>query len=208
MDISKKIYIIMKYINTDEINKISNILSLPENSSIDYIIYKTCEIMKDRWLTKIYMKEFINYIPFSKIVSICELTGILNMIKECINIVNKTSINDIRGSVLNEILSYNNLAIEHYGDYINNVSKNISKKLENSVNNYDILYNVNLYKKIKRRIDGSYSIDNVSFTKKAIGFVSILTSNKICNSFDILYWNISDEMINDFKIYLENKFPC
>ncbi|AST09222.1 alpha-amanitin target [Murmansk poxvirus] len=217
-EMDKKISTIIRSMHIDDISEIVNELDLPKQCSIDFVIDKTCEVMRDRWLTKMYMIELINYMPFSKIVSLYELRGYFKLVKAYLSIIKNINI-DVLGPLFKEFMSYDKLAIEHYGVcFIRNICKDLlkkeeHKKLEGTVDDYDDdtfeferMYDVNLYRRMKRSADGNYIVDPVSFTQKVFGFTSILAKNGVANGIYVFSLNIDGNIMRNFIPYLKNKF--
>ncbi|ATB55271.1 CPXV010 protein [Cowpox virus] len=204
----------IKSMNNQEVNRIIKNLDLQENSTLNDVITNTCNFMRDGILTKLFFQEFIKYMPFSVIVAKTQVRGFYNLVKEYLRIVRNLNIDDM-GPVFKEFTTYEDLAIEKYGKpFIHDACVTVLDVQEDrdafdSDSDMDDLYNIDLYKKLKRKSDGTYTVDPVPFTKTAIGIASIISkttiSNNVLDGYPVFGWNISPSYVNAFLSYLETK---
>ncbi|ADZ29125.1 alpha-amanitin target [Cowpox virus] len=206
----------IKAMNNQEVNRIIKNLDLQENSTVNDVITNTCNFMRDGVLTKLFFQEFIKYMPFSVIVAKTQVRGFYNLVKEYLRIVRNLNIDDM-GPVFKEFTTYEDLAIEKYGKpFIRDACVTVLDVQEDrdafdsdSGSDMDDFYNIDLYKKLKRKSDGTYTVDPVPFTKTAIGIASIISkttiSNNILDGYPVFGWNISPSYVNAFLSYMETK---
>ncbi|ABQ43631.1 hypothetical protein [Tanapox virus] len=126
------------------------------------------------------------------------------MMKEYFSFRQNNKNNNIHvGKIFREIMSYDELAINHYGQlYIKNAIIEINSPRDS--------YSFSIYKRFKRKIDDTISV-NIDFIKKIIGFISILSvhdtvydSNPISY---IFFDDISFYHRQMFKNYLTSLYP-
>ncbi|AST09405.1 Alpha amanatin target protein [NY_014 poxvirus] len=198
---------IINGMDIQEINGIVKELDLPNNSSIDDIIAKTCEFMRNRVLTKLFILEFNKYMSFSIIVSKTPVRGFYNLIKEYLKIVSSIRVEEA-GPILREFMSYDTSAIEHYGnEFIRSTCDTVRNVQESHYDDSDTedLYNINLYKRLKKRnSDGSFHVDPIPFVKNAIGVASVVSKNNLCG-YPVFRWNVCAPRVTAFLHYLETK---
>ncbi|AOP31891.1 putative tlr signaling inhibitor [Volepox virus] len=205
---------IINDMNTNDISKIIEELELPDDSSIDDVITKTCETMRNKVLTKLFIQEFNKYMSFSIIVSRTPVRGFHNLIKEYLKMVRTIRFVDA-GPILKEFMSYDEYAILHYGNHfirskcetVRNIQESHYYDSDDSDDSEDSddLHNIDLYKKMKRTYNGSYKVDPVPFVKKVIGIASIISQNNL-DGYPIFNWNMMADYANNFLHYLETKF--
>ncbi|AST09200.1 alpha-amanitin target [Murmansk poxvirus] len=202
-----KIAAIINGMNIQEINNIIEELELPENSHINDVIAKACEIMRDGVLTKLFIQEFNKYMPFSIILYKNPVRGFHNLIKEYLKIVSTINFEEA-GPILKEFMSYDASAIDHYGDEFISLTcdtvRNVQESCNNSDHDTEDLYNIDMYEKL-RTSDGSCNIDPVSFVKDVIGISSVVSKNNLYG-YPIFNWNMKTRYVTAFLKYLENKF--
>ncbi|AOP31685.1 putative tlr signaling inhibitor [Skunkpox virus] len=203
---------IINGMDIQEINRIVKELDLPKNSSIDDVIAKTCEFMRNRVLTKLFILEFNKYMSFSIIVSKTPVRGFYNLIKEYLKIVRDIRVEEA-GPILREFMSYDASAIEHYGhhfirstcDTVRNVQESRYDDLDTDDSDMEDFYNIDLYKRLKKRnSDGSFHVDTVPFVKNAIGIASVISKNNLCG-YPVFGWNVYAPQATAFLHYLETK---
>ncbi|SNB49115.1 CPXV010 protein [Cowpox virus] len=216
LNMDDRIANVIKSMNNQEVNKIIKHLDLQENSTLNDVITNTCNFMRDGVLTKLFFQEFIKYMPFSVIVAKTQVRGFYNLVKEYLRIVRNLTIDDM-GPIFKEFTTYEDLAIEKYGKpFIRDACVTVLDVQEDRYDydsdydsDYDDFYNIDLYKKLKRKLDGTYTVDPVPFTKTAIGVASIISkttiSNNILDGYPVFGWNISPSYVNAFLSYLETK---
>ncbi|QED21210.1 alpha-amanitin target [Borealpox virus] len=212
-----KIANVIKEMNNQELSKLIKNLDLSKYSKLQDVITNTCNIMRDRVLTKLFFQEFNKYMSFSVIVTKTNVRGFHNLIKEYLRIVRDINIDDM-GPVFKEFLTYDELAIEKYGKpFIRDACVTVLDVQENrwsddsdSGSDMEDFYNIDLYKRLKRKLDGTYTVDPVPFTKTAIGVASIISkttiSNNVLDGYPVFKWNILPSYVDDFLNYLNTKF--
>ncbi|AAR07366.1 4L [Yaba monkey tumor virus] len=117
---------------------------------------------------------------------------------------NNKNCNTYVGKIFKEIISYDQLAINHYGkSYIKNAIAEINSAKDS--------YSFSVYKRFKRKIDDTISV-NIDLVKKIIGFISILSTYDNINNNNnpisyIFFDDISFYHRKMFKKYLDNLYP-
>ncbi|AFB76917.1 alpha amanitin sensitivity protein [Cotia virus SPAn232] len=110
----------------------------------------------------------------------------------------KDDINNNTCKIIKEFMTYEQLAIDHYGGYINAILYQLRKR-PNENNPY-----IYLFKKNKRTINDTFKVDTIEYIKRVIGFVSILNRYNPVYSY-VLYDNVSYSDIKHFIGYIESK---
>ncbi|AAB96408.1 alpha-amanitin target [Vaccinia virus] len=112
--------------------------------------------------------------------------------------MNKDELNNTQCHIIKEFMTYEQMAIDHYGEYVNAILYQIRKRPNQH-------HTINLFKKIKRTRYDTFKVDPVEFVKKVIGFVSILNKYKPVYSY-VLYENVLYDEFKCFIDYVETKY--
>ncbi|AAW23422.1 putative alpha amanitin-sensitive protein [Vaccinia virus] len=112
--------------------------------------------------------------------------------------MNKDELNNTQCHIIKEFMTYEQMAIDHYGEYVNAILYQICKRPNQH-------HTIDLFKKIKRTRYDTFKVDPVEFVKKVIGFVSILNKYKPVYSY-VLYENVLYDEFKCFIDYVETKY--
>ncbi|AAA60765.1 alpha-amanitin target protein [Variola virus] len=112
--------------------------------------------------------------------------------------MNKDELNNTQCHIIKEFMTYEQMAIDHYGGYVNAILYQIRKRPNQH-------HTIDLFKKIKRTRYDTFKVDPVEFVKKVIGFVSILNKYKPVYSY-VLYENVLYDELKCFIDYVETKY--
>ncbi|WDR17148.1 putative N2L [Vaccinia virus Copenhagen] len=112
--------------------------------------------------------------------------------------MNKDELNNTQCHIIKEFMTYEQMAIDHYGEYVNAILYQIRKRPNQH-------HTIDLFKKIKRTRYDTFKVDPVEFVKKVIGFVSILNKYKPVYSY-VLYENVLYDEFKCFINYVETKY--
>ncbi|AAA48002.1 putative N2L [Vaccinia virus Copenhagen] len=112
--------------------------------------------------------------------------------------MNKDELNNTQCHIIKEFMTYEQMAIDHYGEYVNAILYQIRKRPNQH-------HTIDLFKKIKRTPYDTFKVDPVEFVKKVIGFVSILNKYKPVYSY-VLYENVLYDEFKCFINYVETKY--
>ncbi|AYN64597.1 hypothetical protein OPVA031 [Orthopoxvirus Abatino] len=112
--------------------------------------------------------------------------------------MNKDELNNTQCHIIKEFMTYEQMAIDHYGGYVNAILYQIRKRPNQH-------HTIDLFKRIKRTRYDTFKVDPVEFVKKVIGFVSILNKYKPIYSY-VLYENVLYDELKCFIDYVETKY--
>ncbi|AKJ93659.1 putative tlr signaling inhibitor [Raccoonpox virus] len=179
----------IKKMDTNKVTKMLEVLNCPSaqnNSGEDvYVMYDGAVSSRyiDNYIAK-YMKQVNNQgVDVFKIVD-----RFLAM--------NSDELRNTKCNIIKELMTYKQLAIDHYGSYVEYTIKDIHRNPN---------YNINLFRKIKRTRYDTFKIDPVDYVKKVIGFVYILTRYDPVY-IHVLYDNVTYDYIDCFADYLRDKY--
>ncbi|AXN74819.1 alpha amanitin-sensitive protein [Akhmeta virus] len=112
--------------------------------------------------------------------------------------MNKDELNNTQCHIIKEFMTYEQMAIDHYGGYVNAILYQIRKRPNQH-------HSIDLFKRMKRTWYDTFKVDPVEFVKKVIGFVSILNRYKPVYSY-VLYENVLYDELKCFIDYVETKY--
>ncbi|ADZ30435.1 alpha-amanitin target [Cowpox virus] len=112
--------------------------------------------------------------------------------------MNKDELNNTTCHIIKEFMTYEQMAIDHYGGYVNAILYQIRKRPNQH-------HTIDLFKRIKRTRYDTFKVDPVDFVKKVIGFVSILNKYKPVYSY-VLFENVLYDDLKCFIDYVETKY--
>ncbi|SNB66737.1 CPXV038 protein [Cowpox virus] len=112
--------------------------------------------------------------------------------------MNKDELRNTQCHIIKEFMTYEQMAIDHYGGYVNAILYQIRKRPNQH-------HTIDLFKRIKRTRYDTFKVDPVEFVKKVIGFVSILNKYKPVYSY-VLFENVLYDELKCFIDYVETKY--
>ncbi|AUL80421.1 CPXV038 protein [Vaccinia virus] len=107
--------------------------------------------------------------------------------------MNKDELNNTQCHIIKEFMTYEQMAIDHYGGYVNAILYQIRK----SPNQH---HTIDLFKRIKRTRYDTFKVDPVEFVKKVIEFVPILNKYLPVSSY-VLY---EDVLYDEFECFINS----
>ncbi|AOP31507.1 putative tlr signaling inhibitor [Skunkpox virus] len=174
--------------DNSEVTKMIEMLNYPEsqNSSEDVCV------MCDDSIASRYINDYINKSMKQITRQDVDVFGIVDRFLSMDN----DELSNNTCNLIKELRTYKQLAIDHYGSYVEYAIKEIHRNPN---------YNINLFRKLKRTREDTFKIDPVNYVKKVIGFVSILTRYNPVH-IHVLYDNVTYDYIDCFTDYLRNKY--
>ncbi|AOP31718.1 putative tlr signaling inhibitor [Volepox virus] len=185
--------VILETIGKMDNNKITQMIEMLNDTASKDSSIGDVGIICDNDVASQYINNYIN--KCMKQINNQQSVDIFGIVDRFLSMTSD-ELRDNTCAIIRELMTYRQLAIDHYGSYVEYIVKEIHRNPN---------YNVNLFRKIKRTREDTFKINPVEYVKKVIGFVSILTRyNPVY--IHVLYDNVTYDYIECFTDYLRSKY--